>query len=469
MIASLRWPTTALVSALMLAGCASSAGLRPTGHLTEISALAMNQSLTGVPLSPAAWPAQDWWTGLNDFQLNGLIAEAQKANPTLAMADARAQEAQAQVSTVHANLEPEVTGGASAAGARLPTTVLPSQENGGHYQLAKYADVRFTWGPDLWGGKRAAWVASAYADLSAAFALQDVAQAERQRATQVRDLTAQRVAAGIDNQIQLSQSDSEVATAEQQVAAAGHRIEHARAALSVLLGAGPDRGLTLARPTATFNAMVWVPDQVNVELIGHRTDLVAARWRVEAASHDIKTAKTQFLPNVSLSALAGLITLGGGNLFEAPARGYQVGPSLSLPIFDGGRLRANLSGANARYDEAVAHYNQTLVQAVNALTDAVANVRSLDEQLAAQKRAQASAEHAWSLATARDQAGIGSYLDALSVRQQLLEAQRATTDLQAQRAQALLTVIGELGGGYTPAVQAPRLPSLTPSVTSTRF
>src|SRR6185312_4390605 len=101
-----------------------------------------------------------------------------------------------------------------------------------------------------------------------------------------------------------------------------------------------------------------VPPDLPLGLLGHRADLVAARWRVEAASKDIKATKTEFLPNISLGAMAGVITLGGGNPLELPARFYQVGPSLSLPIFDGGRLRASLSGKDAAFDVAVAQYNE---------------------------------------------------------------------------------------------------------------
>ena len=118
--------------------------------------------------------------------------------------------------------------------------------------------------------------------------------------------------------------------------------------------------------------------------------------------------------------------MGGGNPLTLPSRFYQVGPSLSLPIFDGGRLRANLAGKDAQYDLAVAQYNQTLVGALNQVADEVSALQSLDEQIGAQQRAQDAAQQAWQLAEQRYKAGIGSYLEALSVRQQLLLAERGT-------------------------------------------
>ena len=465
---------------LALAGCVSSGGLHPDGKVIAPSSLHAARSLDGVTLSPAAWPRADWWTGLGDAQLDVLMTEALRDNPGLAVADARARAAQAAVGAAEAARGPSVNAGASVAGARLPTTVLPAKVGGGHFRAAKYGDASFKWGLDLWGGKRAAWeaalgsaraaeietraarielsgnVAAAYAQLGYAFTQQDLARAELARASKARELTRQRVAAGIDNRIQLRQGDAEVASAEQQVALAARAIDAARSSLAVLLGKGPDRGRDIARPQLLAPAALAVPDNLPLGLLGHRADLVAARWRVEAARKDIRAAKTEFLPNVSIGAMAGLITLGGHNLFELPARFYQLGPSISLPIFDDGRLRANLRGRDAQYDLAVAQYNQALVGAVNQVADELSALHSLRAQMVAQQRAQDAARAAWQLAQQRYRAGIGSYLEALAVRQQLLAAERGLAALQAQQVIRSVQLIQALGGGYRPT--PPELP-----------
>jgi NodT family efflux transporter outer membrane factor (OMF) lipoprotein len=457
---------------LALAGCASSGGLHSDGTLTDPNSLKTEQALARLHVSPAAWPSADWWTGLGDPQLTTLINEALQNNPDLAMADARAREAQAQAGIANAARLPKINAGGSVGDARLPVTAQPLGD--GHAAPFKYADVSFSWSLDLWGGKRAAWeaalgqaraydierraarievsanVARAYVQLGYAYAGQDVAKAERARADAARALTRQRVAAGIDNQIQLKQSDSEVASADEQVAVATHAIETAQSMLAVLLGKGPDRGLAITRPQVLNPSAVAVPDNLPVDLIGHRADLVAARWRVEAASKSIKVAQTQFLPNVSIGAYAGLIVLGGGNLFEAPARFFSVAPSISLPIFDGGRLRANLAGKDAQYDEAVAQYNKILVGAVNDVANDLSGLRSLQDQVVAQQHAIDAANDAWQLAQQRYQAGIGSYLEALSVRQQLLAAQREMAGLQSQQVDLSVQLIQALGGGFRP-------------------
>lgn len=470
---------------LALAGCASSGGLHPDGTPIDPASLKAEHSLAGLQISPAGWPASDWWSGLGDPQLDALIAEALQDNPGLGVADARARAAQAEAGAADAARAPSVSAGASVSGARIPTTILPADSGGGNFAVAKYADLSFKWGLDLWGGKRAAWqaavgsaraaevdaraarvelsgnVARAYVQLGYAFTQQDLADAELKRARSARELTRQRVAAGIDNQIQLKQGDAEVASAEQQVALAARAVDAARSSLAVLLGKGPDRGLQIGRPRLLPPAALAVPTGLPLDLVGHRADLVAARWRVEAAGKDIKAAKTAFLPNISIGAMAGVISMGGGNPFTLPARFYQVGPSLSLPVFDGGRLRANLAGKDAQYDLAVAQYNQTLVGALNQVADELSALQSLQTQIAAQHRAQDAAQQAWNLAEQRYKAGIGSYLEALSVRQQLLAAERGTAALEAQQVDLSVQLIQALGGGYLP--QADATPPSTPS------
>jgi NodT family efflux transporter outer membrane factor (OMF) lipoprotein len=470
---------------LALAGCVSSGGVHPDGTPIDPATLKAEHSLAGVNVSPAAWPTTDWWTGLGDAQLDALITEALQNNPGLGVADARARAAQAEAGIADAARGPSVNGGAAIAGARPPAVLLGDKA---HFAMAKYGYASFKWDLDLWGGKRAAWeaavgqaraaeidaraarielsgnVARAYAQLGYAFAQQDLAAGELKRADQSRELTRQRVAAGVDNQIQLKQGDAEVATAEQDTALAKRAVEAARSSLAVLLGKGPDRGLEIARPQLLQPAALAVPTNLPLELLGHRADLVAARWRVEAASKDIKAAKTEFLPNISIGAMAGVISMGGGNPFTLPARFYQFGPSISLPIFDSGKLRANLSGKDAQYDLAIAQYNQTLVGALNQVADELSALQSVQEQLTAQQRAQDAAQQAWQLALQRYQAGIGSYLEALVVRQQLLIANRGMAALQAQQVDLSVQLIQALGGGFQPQADAPApSPSSTPS------
>lgn len=457
--------------AVVLAGCASTRGLEPQNTPRDAAALAAGRSLDGA--AGRTWPAEDWWKSLGDPQLDALVAEALKDNPDLAEAQARARAAEAEAGGAEAARKPKLSAGASIAGAHPPTTLVP-EPLGGRFSWVKYGYLDFSWDLDLWGGQRAAWeaalgraraaeidaraarlqvsanVARAYAQLGYAFAQQDLAEAERARADKSRELTAQRVQAGIDSRLQLKQSDAEVAAADEQAVAARREVSAARIALAVLLGKGPDRGLDIDRPAVLTPAAVALPSTLPAELLGRRPDVVAARLRTEAAGRDIKEAKTRFLPNVSLGALAGLVAGGGENLFQLPARFYQVAPAVSLPIFDGGRLRANLAGRDAAYDAAVAQYDKTLVGAINQIADDLDGLQALADQAAAQQRALDAAQQAWDLAEQRYKAGVGSYLQALSVRQQLLAAEQRAAALHARQVDLSVQLIQALGGGYRP-------------------
>jgi len=474
-----------LAAAITLAGCASTGGLHTDGTPTDTAALHGERSFAKIQTTPAAWPASDWWTKLGDVQLDALITEALKDNPDLASADARAKEAQSQVAAQNAKRLPTVNAAGSVAGVYLPTTAVPAPI-GGSFGTYPAVYASFSWSLDIWGGKRAAWeaalgqaraaevdahaarltlsvnVARAYVQLGYAFAEKDVTDAQLKRANASHALVKQRVAAGIDNRLQIKQAETEVASAEQQVAVADEAIDAARIALAVLLGKGPDRGLDIARPQALQPTALALPPNLTADLIGRRADLVAARWRVEAATKSIAAVKTEFLPNVGLSAFAGLTSSSFDNLLSLPARFALVQPAISLPIFDGGRRRSDLNNADAGYDLAVAHYNSTLVGAINDVADKLANLGSLQTQIAAQQRAVDAARGAYELSQQRYKAGIGSYLDTLSVQQQLLTAEQRAAALAAQQVDTSVRLVQALGGGFDAGGDVPPVAAATP-------
>jgi len=474
-----------LAAAISLAGCASTGGLHTDGTPTDTAALHGERSFAKIQTTPAAWPASDWWTKLGDVQLDALITEALKDNPDLASADARAKEAQSQVAAQNAKRLPTVNAAGSVAGVYLPTTAVPAPI-GGSFGTYPAVYASFSWSLDLWGGKRAAWeaalgqaraaevdahaarltlsvnVARAYVQLGYAFAEKDVTDAQLKRANASHALVKQRVAAGIDNRLQIKQAETEVASAEQQAAVADEAIDAARIALAVLLGKGPDRGLDIARPQALQAAALALPPNLTADLIGRRADLVAARWRVEAATKSIAAVKTEFLPNIGLSAFAGLTSSSFDNLLSLPARFALVQPAISLPIFDGGRRRSDLNNADAGYDLAVAHYNSTLVGAINDVADKLANLGSLQTQIAAQQRAVDAARGAYELSQQRYKAGIGSYLDTLSVQQQLLTAEQRAAALAAQQVDTSVRLVQALGGGFDAGGDVPPVAAATP-------
>ncbi len=429
-------------------------------------------------------PAPDWWRALGDAQLNTLMDEALAGAQDPLAAQARLRQAQALAGLADARQSPSVSASAGWTAEHPASLAVPASQGGGQLTRQWRGTVGVDWTPDLWGGQNAEWQAAlgdvraaelsaqeariqlsvalvqAYLQLAYAHVQGDIAQAEFDRVTDVRRLTLQRLDSGLATQAQLRQTDSDLASAAQQQLQARRRVVAAQHALSTLAGQGPGRGERLTRPawpgsapspwSAAPSPRAEVPSLPS-GLLDRRTDVLAARWRVEAAGERIHVARTAFQPQLNLGALAGLAASRGGDLLRSGAGTYSASLGLTLPLLDGGRRRAGLALQEAQYDEAVAHYNQTLIRAVNEVTDQLQAQRSLAEQLEQQQRAREAADEAWQLAQQRYTAGVGSYLDALSVRQQLLVAEQRLAALQSQRLQDGLDLVRALGGGFQPA------------------
>lgn len=460
-----------LFIALSLAGCASYEGLSTSGKRLSASELQAGKTLEGVTLSPAAWPQQDWWRSLGDPQLDGLIGEALRDSPDMQIASARAHQASAAASAADAARMPTLDASAGVSRARLARDQDPSGQ-GGTYSTVRKIGLDFNYTFDLWGGQRAAWeaalgqaraaevdrqaasltlaadVARAYSQLGQAYIVNDLTQEDLKRTLQMLDLGKRRLAAGIDSDYQLQQTESLAASSQEQAIDAAKQLRSAQIALAVLLGKGPDRARQIARPAVLKPGAVALPSVLPAELLGRRPDLVAARWRVEAASKSIDASKTRFYPNLNLSAAAGTEALLGDAIFGAPSRFFSIAPTVSLPIFDGGRLRADLDARDADYDLAVAQYNKSLVNALGEVSDSIDQLHALSEQVAAKQRAADVAQQSYDTVMQRYGSGIGNFLDVLSIEQQLLQAQRQLAELNAERIDRSILLMQALGGGF---------------------
>ena len=201
-----------------------------------------------------------------------------------------------------------------------------------------------------------------------------------------------------------------------------------------------------------------VPAVLGADLLGRRPDVVASRWRVEAASQDVVVARTQFYPNVNLSVFVGFNALGVGHLLNADSRQMGVSPAVRLPLFDGGRLQAQLSGRQAELDMAVSQYNFAVLEAVKESTDAISSDQSLMRQAESQTAALASAHKNHALAQQRFDAGLGNHLNVLSAETAVLLQSRASVDVKARQLDNRVNLMKALGGGWreeTAALPAP--------------
>ncbi|AUG03063.1 multidrug RND transporter [Pseudomonas sp. 09C 129] len=482
---TLRARLSLVLLAMSLAGCANYSGLTTEGVSLDAKSLKAGQSLSGVTLSPAAWPKSDWWKSLGDPQLDGLIREALHDSPDMQIARARAHQASAAAYAADAARMPTLDASGSVSRSRLSRSQDPSGQ-GDNYSTMRSLTGNFNYTFDLWGGQRDTWeaalgqaraaeidrqaaqltlaadVARAYSDLGQAHIVHDLATEDLKRTRQMLDLSQKRLSSGIDSQYQYQQTESLEASSEASLIDAEKNLQSAKIALAVLLGKGPDRGNEIARPKVLQASAVALPSVLPAELLGRRPDLVAARWRVEAASKSIDAGKTNFYPNLNLSAAAGTQALLGDAMFGSASRFFNIAPTVSLPIFDGGRLRADLDARDADYDLAVAQYNKSLVNALGDVSDTISQLRDIGRQIAAQQHATDIAQDSYDTVVQRYGSGIGNYLDVLSIEQQLLQAQRQLATLNAQQIDLSIQLMQALGGGF----QTDNLAAATPTPAS---
>jgi NodT family efflux transporter outer membrane factor (OMF) lipoprotein len=461
---------TAAASASVLAACASLPGSSPARQAGAPSSYATAQTFTA-PAS--AWPADAWWRAYDDPQLTGLVEEALADSPSLAQAQARVRKAEAQAGVTRSEGLPSLSVNGSVErqkqsyNAGIPPDFVPQGYNN-YGQLT----LNFAWELDFWGKNRAAVaaatseakaasadaaearlmlstnVAAAYADLARLYAERDVAERALGVRSETEGLVQKRVTNGLDTQAELRQAQAGPPTARAELAALDEEIAQTRNGLAALMGKGPDRGLSIDRPKAAALKPFGLPQNLAADLIGRRPDVVAARWRAEAASKRIKVAKASFYPNVNLAAFIGAQALHLDKVFDQGSDIGAVGPAFSLPIFEGGRLRAGLRGAQADRDGAVAAYDETLTQALRDVADVTASQRALTTRLSESRAALAADEDAFRIARLRYDGALSTYQSVLLAEQAVLTQRRVVADLESRAFTLDIALVRALGGGF---------------------
>lgn len=416
-----------------------------------------------------------WWQGFGDPQLQALMAEAFTNSPTLAMAEARLNQAQAVTAQYKSANQPSVVFNTDVH------TIKQSYNNGFPREFLPqgYNDqgavtLNFNWELDFWGRNRAAIaaastsalaaqadtaqarlvlstaIASAYIDLDRQYKQRDLAE----RAVAIRqdsaNLVQKKLDNGVSNQAQVQQAKAGVYAAQADLTALDEQISLTRHMIATLVGAAPDRATAITRPQLDDNTIAFAsaPDQLNLDLIGRRPDIIAARWRAEAASAHIKQAHAAFYPNINLRGLIGFEALGLGNLFKDGSDFGQAGPALSLPLFEGGALKANLKSAEAEHALAIAVYNQDVLVALQEVADTLTSQQSLDKRLGESQQALAAYEEAYRLTKLRYDGGLTDYTSLLLAEQSLIGQRQAVTALQSRALTLDVALIKALGGDY---------------------
>jgi multidrug efflux system outer membrane protein len=255
--------------------------------------------------------------------------------------------------------------------------------------------------------------------------------------------------AGLSNELDLSRTRIERANAEadlQEVERQRNLLEHS---LATLVGVSPSAPLIAALSSAELPPPPSIPVGLPASLLAQRPDLASSVAQLKAANAQVGVAEGAFYPSLSLTGNFGYASESLRNLADGSARQFSVGPlALSLPIFDGGRNKANLAIAKARYDEAVANHESRLLTALREVEDALSDVQQRQQQGDVQAQAQAAAARAFLVAQARYDRGVSTYLDVTDAQRSSLAADRAAVQIRTQRLLAAVAVARALGAGW---------------------
>lgn len=425
---------------------------------------------TAVPADALA--RGEWWRLFADAGLDDLESRALAANQDLRAAAARVEQARAAAGLARSAIWPNLALNASEARERTSATtenVFP------HPLTTTYrAPLVASWELDLFGRvRRLNESARADAEASAAtfesvrlaltaevavnyfslhaldreLALVRDTAALRRRAL---DLVSARLRSGAAAELDVARAETEHATAEADTAALANRRAALQNALAVLVGESAS-SFSLATLTPQLSTPPAIPSGLPAALLERRPDIAAAERALASANARIGVAKAAFFPAISLTGSAGFASGDIDRLFNADSRAWSIGPSLYLPIFQGGRNRANLERSRAAYDESVALYRQRVLVAFREVQDALTATHLLAEQSAAQDRALISARRAAALAQTRYDAGYVSYLEVIDAQRTSLATERASAQLAALRYTTSVALIKALGGGWKTA------------------
>jgi len=419
-------------------------------------------------------PRGPWWHAYGDPALDDLEAAAQRANQTIAAADAQYRSALAAAGGARAALFPTLsvsagtTRNSSGAGAaQSATTGATIGTRTGTYTSDRLTG-QLNWEIDLWGrlrrqleSSRTAAEASAgdlaNAQLSVAATLaQDFVQLralDMQLGLLARTITAyrrsleitrNRYAAGVAPRTDVTQAESQLAGAEAQLADLDVQRAPLEHAIATLTGRTPEE-FVLA-PAPTLPTLPPVPQALPAQLLERRPDVAAAERRVASANAAIGVAVGAYFPALTLAGSGGYQGSAWQSLVSVPNRVWSLGPTLAETLFDAGARRAQYLAARANYDQAVANYRQIVLTALQNAEDSLAALRDLAREEEAENRAAVAARETLRATENQYRAGTVSYLNVVIAESTSLSADSALINVQSRRLLAHIGLLKAMGG-----------------------
>ncbi|MBE2164008.1 efflux transporter outer membrane subunit [Acinetobacter oleivorans] len=474
-----KWLVSSLMGSLLLAGCSLAPEYQPAKVIVPVkfkeSDPKLEDSNWKIAQPADAQSRGEWWRVFNDPLLNELEQQAIAGNQNLKAVAANIQASRALRSAAQAERLPSIGAGFGPT-RQKPSPASLGLDDNAHTsaQTLWRAQANVSYELDLFG-RIASSVNAATADVqqqealyqSALLALQaDVAQGyfliRQLDAEQViynrtikllgetRDLVQTRFRNGLVSELDVSRAQTELATAQTNALTIARNRATAEHALAVLLGKTPADFNLAAQPLATNS--IRLPAGLPSTLLERRPDIAAAERAMAADNARIGIARAAFFPKLDLTGALGYESSTLGDLGKWSSRTFLLGPVagtiLSLPLFDGGQRKAGVAQARADYEESVANYRQTVLNAFREVENGLSDQRILDQQIQAQNQALSSSRHANQLSHLRYREGAISYLDVIDSDRTILQQEQLSAQLNGTRMMASVNLIRALGGGW---------------------
>jgi outer membrane protein, multidrug efflux system len=428
---------------------------------------ASNLPAQASPSSESSFGDQKWWDVFQDPQLQELIRTALKQNYDVRIAATRILQAQAQLGITRADQLPTVNVGAAAFDDRFPKTKVNPQTDTNFNAVG----ASFAWDLDFWGKYRRAteaaranllateWarravtntlvsnVAASYFQLRAYDLQLEISRRTLVSRQQSLELTRALSNGGEDTELDVRQAEQLVATAAEEIPDLERQIQQQENFISTLLGNNPGpiaRGMKLTEQPHLPEVPAGIPSR----LLERRPDIRAAEAQLMAANAQIGVAKAAYFPDIALTADSGFVSSALSSLFTGPAGAWSFGGGLVQPIFQGGRIRSGVKLAEARQQELVLSYQETIQQAFRGVSDSLVGYQKDREYREHQEELVVAAKDAARLSELRFRGGATNYLEVLTNDTNAFSAELGLAQAELNELLALVEIYRNLGGGW---------------------
>ena len=442
--------------------------------------MTLNGDMSHLPVSMANGPEVSWWHLFQNEELNNLIEQALERNHDMRQAGFRVMEARAIAYGSGAGLYPNLSLNGDYTRIRRSETILVAPTGGAPQGFAPpganfdiwRSAIDLRWELDLWGRIRRGQEAFSADALASEMdrrgivlsLISDVGQAY----FRLRELDGQleiaehnlllqqdslsiiqnRAQAGLISDLDVKRAEILVAETSAQIPELRRQRAVQQHQLELLTGGHPN---TLSLPPIPLRNVVvqpTIPIGLPADLLQRRPDILEVEETLKASNARIGEARAQFFPAVSLTGTGGFLTSEFDQWFKWGSRNVTIGPSITLPIFEGYTNIARLEVAESRYQQLLEQYQQTILNAFREVADLLVALQTREEQLTHQRRQVQAAQDARDLADIRYQKGLVIYLDVLDAQRTVLEAELALVQTEGARLTTMVALFKAVGGGW---------------------